>query len=1062
MTRARRSAINSRLLRLELLERRIVLDGSMYVGMNLDYVVDWGAVPFVDVFSNSRSWMTRNEDGSGEWNSGLSDLIPASADGWPTQIPFDPGTGAPMQIVHSVMPLRGVGTYTFHAEGTGTVEFVADSGYLDPTTPFNRSVVLELTGGTAEYDLVIHDTDWGDGTGPLFFEIHSSDASDPIRNIDLVLAGFETSYQTNPFHPTYTDELAPMSNLRFMDWGKTNGNPLKTWDDRTAPHSYSQTLAEGVSLEYIVQFANHLQQDAWICIPHMADDDYVTQAAHYIHENLDPSLKVFVEYSNETWNTAGAFSQTDYVQDQGELLGLDADRWRAGQMYVALRTAKIWQIFADEFGSADAQRLVNVMATKGGGSGVTSTRMLALQNPVINQTGIQPDALAIAPYFGGPVANEIVANGEVNTISVDTILDRAQADMQTDVTASVATDKAIADAYGLWLITYEGGQHLVGSGGNENNQELTDKLIAANRHQRMYDLYIEYLDMLRDGGIVLHCNYSYVRGPSKWGSWGVMEDQDQPVAEAHKYRALVDWIAANPAQNLAPRAQAGADAQFVDDGDQVEAVTVDGSGSRDLDGQVDAYEWRREGSLIGTDALLQIDLTVGIHQFELTAIDDDGASATDTVTITVAPQASEGVLVETNFDGAAPGLNTPWMQTSTLASNVTYSGWMLGPGLVGSAYDDVFAFSAEYGPVETTLQDAIDVGHYIAFAVEPAAAGCLDLRGATCEFTINRIAYWGPRHYAIMTSVGGFQAGNELFDTGRIPNYDPHIFSFTLPVEDFLHDGPVEFRIYVYQARYGDVPTSLSTFCLMGGWVPPGPNADFNSDGTVDGVDGTLWEAGFGTTSGAEQSDGDADHDGDVDGSDFLNWQQSFVGGTFAAGSAGSGLSAAVPTAAVVDSLFSTTDMVADTSGSGLTHTGHQNLPAPLKDRHVQPFELLNSVPSSLLQSPRGTTVGKTTWRNLLRLPWHEEGCVHYRVQAVDDFMVLWGQRPLRIQLGRLDHVAGRPDSGPVSARHTVDSPSEASPRLEANLRSATDRPANDSFHQTAISRRARDGRRTA
>ncbi len=51
---------------------------------------------------------------------------------------------------------------------------------------------------------------------------------------------------------------------------------------------------------------------------------------------------------------------------------------------------------------------------------------------------------------------------------------------------------------------------------------------------------------------------------------------------------------------------------------------------------------------------------------------------------------------------------------------------------------------------------------------------------------------------------------------------------------------------------------------------------DFNYDGDVDVDDLALWQANFGTDTGAAMSDGDADGDGDVDGRDFLAWQQNY------------------------------------------------------------------------------------------------------------------------------------------------------------------------------------------
>ena len=52
--------------------------------------------------------------------------------------------------------------------------------------------------------------------------------------------------------------------------------------------------------------------------------------------------------------------------------------------------------------------------------------------------------------------------------------------------------------------------------------------------------------------------------------------------------------------------------------------------------------------------------------------------------------------------------------------------------------------------------------------------------------------------------------------------------------------------------------------------------ADFNSDGSVDQADLSLWDAGFGMIGTAEPIDGDANGDGRVDGQDFLIWQRQF------------------------------------------------------------------------------------------------------------------------------------------------------------------------------------------
>jgi hypothetical protein len=51
----------------------------------------------------------------------------------------------------------------------------------------------------------------------------------------------------------------------------------------------------------------------------------------------------------------------------------------------------------------------------------------------------------------------------------------------------------------LELITYEGGQPVVGSGGNENNDIPNQKLCAANHNSDVDRVYCNYLNYLSAG-----------------------------------------------------------------------------------------------------------------------------------------------------------------------------------------------------------------------------------------------------------------------------------------------------------------------------------------------------------------------------------------------------------------------------------------------------------------------------------------------------------------------------------------------------------------------------------
>ena len=102
---------------------------------------------------------------------------------------------------------------------------------------------------------------------------------------------------------------------------------------------------------------------------------------------------------------------------------------------------------------------------------------------------------------------------------------------------------ALARKYGLQLIAYEGGPHLVGVGGAENNPALT-ALFHCRQPQpangRNHPTPLRKLVRRRRRGL---------RGirlrrsrRARSGSWGVLEFQDQPVADAPKYRAILDVL----------------------------------------------------------------------------------------------------------------------------------------------------------------------------------------------------------------------------------------------------------------------------------------------------------------------------------------------------------------------------------------------------------------------------------------------------------------------------------------------------------------------------------------
>jgi len=514
---------------------------NMRMGMNLSAVRDFGPKwDFVDIMETARPWLTRDFF-SGNWDSGFNSEIPSDVNGWPTHLPFTASDGN-QHYVHTLLALRDAGTFTVEVEGTGRFELIA--GLTRQT--YNPA------GGSSSFTFTVPPQD---AVNNMFLMLEESQASDPITSIRVLRPGFASVYANEPFHPNYMDGLAPFPSVRFMNWGAINNSTVSTWSDHVGKDHYSQATSRGASLEYIAEFANLGASDPWICIPHLADDNYVRQAARVLRDNVDPALKIYIEYSNETWN--GLFQQTDYAEDQGMLLGLSTDRREAGQRYVSLRSVQIWTIFEEEF--VDDSRLVKVLGSHSVLIGTTETRLAALNDPEINPEYVMLDALAIAPYFGKSIKPEEIPPIGNSYPTVDHLLDVVAPASIDAVRLEVRAQKLAAMKQGADLIAYEGGQHYVGLNQTRDDQVLTDILVATNRDPRIGTHYLTYLDMLQEEGISLFSHFTYIGAWNKFGSWGSREYMNQPLALAHKYRSLVEWQA--PVLSVGPLVR-GQDGDF--------------------------------------------------------------------------------------------------------------------------------------------------------------------------------------------------------------------------------------------------------------------------------------------------------------------------------------------------------------------------------------------------------------------------------------------------------------------------------------------------------------------
>jgi hypothetical protein len=107
-----------------------------------------------------------------------------------------------------------------------------------------------------------------------------------------------------------------------------------------------------------------------------------------------------------------------------------------------------------------------------------------------------------------------------------------------------------------------------------------------------------------------------------------------------------------------------------------------------------------------------------------------------------------------------------------------------------------------------------------------------------------------------------FLEGNSAFATGRTENLGK-IFNTATPA------GMRDLQ-FTYSTIFGDVINGIVEY-----YSAPDPNnADFDSDGDVDGADFLIWQRGFGT--GSTLAQGNADGDGDVDAADLAIWKTQY------------------------------------------------------------------------------------------------------------------------------------------------------------------------------------------
>ncbi len=510
-------------------------EGKAPIGINLEPVEDFSATsPFTNMMKASRDWISGGTNG--DWNNGLAlakdsqGWIPSLLPGqtartlinWDLPICLYQGKYTLMYKGEGILQLSG-GIQTLPAESTpGYVVFQSSPASphcgiqinITSTNPSNyiRDIVVVRDGGSCSSDqarFCKNNSDCSTGDSCLSFKDH---------------------YEDRNFDPDYLKALSSFDTIRFMNWGRINNHPHSDWSLRAKPTDARYTSSKGVPLEIMVRLANTLKVNPWFTLPHLATAQYIDGYAQIIRDTLYPELYAYIEYSNEVWNSQ--FMQSQYAKEQGLALGLSSNAFQAQLRYYALKSTEMFKRFETVF-AGQMNRISRVLATQAGNQWTTE------QVVTFADTAAHSDAVAIAPYFGGAWGSSGAKVQEALALGLDGLLDALEIEVLSKG-AQIEGHKNWATQHSLKLVAYEGGQHLVGVWGNENNAELTKLFVAANKDQRMADLYKLYFDIWFAHGGKLFAFYRRFGVYSKWGSWGLQEYQNQPLAQTPKLQAIIE------------------------------------------------------------------------------------------------------------------------------------------------------------------------------------------------------------------------------------------------------------------------------------------------------------------------------------------------------------------------------------------------------------------------------------------------------------------------------------------------------------------------------------------
>ncbi|MCB9497791.1 MAG: hypothetical protein H6686_12965 [Fibrobacteria bacterium] len=511
------------------------------IGMNIGGPSYWSPSPYLDPMLTSGGWIGYHQ--GGPWDDGTGGRILQDEKGWPLSVP-QMVDGVSTKVRTMLNNCRE-GVYEVSLRGNGKLAW---SGGASAKTVGGKTQVT-----------------FNGNCGHAWMSIDSSDPGDPIRDVRLTPLEYVQEPGGAPlFDPDFLRGLRPFHALRFMDWTVTNGSRQMRWKDRPKPGDRSFGVGSGMPWEHAMALSEELGADAWICVPHAADDDYIRNLAILFRDSLKEPLKVYLEYSNEIWNwgfkqahwvgqngadrasdSTESFLAPDSIRDSLRAVGTkvckdaqaychpEKDAWMMGRLF------RIWE----PIWSGKRSRLVTVAT----GQHAWTDNSRRILNWLVDEMGIVPDAFSVGGYVGfdGKDHERWMLNPD--TVKASDVAQAMIARFPEGSMAWTIETARIVRAKGIkQYLVYEGGQHAQPYQQSEwpYNQAVWDAQI----HPLMREIYLRNFQLHDSLDCDLFMAFSYTgERESRYGSWGHLETYAQSALSldelrvaAPKYAALLE------------------------------------------------------------------------------------------------------------------------------------------------------------------------------------------------------------------------------------------------------------------------------------------------------------------------------------------------------------------------------------------------------------------------------------------------------------------------------------------------------------------------------------------